>query len=221
MLDILILTVLFVVVEWQLSQHLTLEVKEGKYGRFIVLTQLPRSVERKVHFLTLSPNPWRRFRSSVQLLNEVGHKVELTKEKKFVEVTMFKDNIYRSFSVKSDKGTAYINVNESEWTALLNMLPDLDKLIFPGPTTPCKTCRSEMKFIKLYSGRREKTTLSDEEMKRVESYNSTVENQLGILCDYCGIQCDFDCHCHKINCRQCSPDCFCNYCGSCLYYYYE
>ena len=207
--------------EWQLTPNFTLEVKEGKYGLFVVLTQNPRLSERKTHFITLSPNPWRRFRSNVQKLNEVGYKVELAKETKYLEVTLYKDNIYRSFSVKSDKGVAYLNLNETEWSALVNTLPEIDKLICPGPTTPCKTCKSEMKFMKLYNGRLEKSKLTDEERKRVDDYNRTVENQLGILCDYCGTQCDFDCHCHRINCRQCSPDCFCSDCGSCLYYYYE
>jgi hypothetical protein len=150
----------------------------------------------------------------------VGVKVELTQGKKFVEVTQFKEKMYRTFSIHSMKGVAHINLNEDEWMALLNAMPEVDLQMCPGPLVPCEDCKSEMKFVKLFDGRLKPTEITNDELQSIHEHNKTVENQLGILCDYCGVQRGFDCHCHRVNCRDCSPECFCNSCGSCMYYVY-
>ena len=67
-----------------------------------------------------------------------------------------------------------------------------------------------------------KTILSDELYKKIVSDNQTVENQLGLICEYCGCLLSEvnhkgnHCHCHIPDCEDCYPSNFCTYCKRCL-----
>ena len=59
-----------------------------------------------------------------------------------------------------------------------------------------------------------KTKLSKRKLASVLEYNVGVQNQLGLMCTYCGVEgyVNDDCHCHKYDCSLCEPDNFCNEC---------
>jgi len=58
------------------------------------------------------------------------------------------------------------------------------------------------------------TKLSKKRLATVLENNIGVQNQLGILCAYCGVEGYYsdDCHCHKYDCSLCEPDNFCKVC---------
>ena len=205
--------------EWKLSELEELAVKEGKFGTFVEISSRNRYVNPKRTFFTFTANTWKKFTSNVHQLQKCGDQLRVT-EKKMVTVTLFNNLLYRTFSVKLGKGSTFVNLNESAWGNLLKEMKEVSDMFSLGEFTPCQTCSSQMKFVKLIDGRLKQTQLTPDELVEVEKHNATVENQLGIRCGYCGAQHDGDCHCHYVNCRQCSPDCFCETCGCCMYYVY-
>lgn len=168
-------------------------------------------------YIRLHRSAWRTFRSAVPDLRTPGVKVKLN-DGKNVSVSVFKGKVMTTFSVKTSSSAAHINLNEGSWLSLLGVLPEIDQEIPPGVVNPCSTCQNEVKFVKLHNGCLKESELDDDRRKEIDSYNTTVQNQLGLLCGYCGVPIGFDCHCHQVDCRQCSPDCFCNTCGKGLYY---
>ena len=198
--------------DWQLKD-VKIEVKDGIHGKFIEFSR------GKIR-INMSPNVWRRFRQAVPELRKEGMEVTLT-EKKSVSVTRFKNSLFTTLTTQTTIQPYHINLGDGHWGALLQVLPKIDAMIAPGPIIDCSDCNNALQVVSLCQGKAKKTLLSDEELSIVTQNNMSVENQLGIMCDYCGNHVFFDCHCHKVNCMTCSPDCFCKTCGRCTYYYYE
>ena len=203
--------------EWQLGEFETITVKNGKFGKFVELNQRPRLAHQKPRFFTFTPNTWKKFYVKALDLNTVEDRIQLA-EKKMVTVSMYNGWLYRNFTTQLERGKAYLNLFSSVWKNLLKAIPEINRSLQDG--TPCQTCASQMKFVKLFNGRLKDSVLTPEQQEAVDKYNATVNNQLGIQCDYCGLQREWGCHCHRVDCRECSPDCFCDTCGNCLYYMY-
>ena len=61
----------------------------------------------------------------------------------------------------------------------------------------------------------EKSSLSAEQKRVIYEDNLEVNNQLGIMCDTCGVEIGYDCHCHKL--EPICDICYGNYrCPQCL-----
>ena len=189
----------------------------GKFGKFVELTQQPRKEHQKSKFFTFTPNTWKKFCEQAPNLNIVGNSLEVSK-KKMITVTMYNSYLYRNFATQLGRGTAYINIFPSVWENLLKVIVEVNNILHDD--APCQTCANQMKFVKLFGGRLKESELTGPEQVEVENLNMNVNNQLGVLCDYCGNQHNGECHCHRVDCRQCSPGCFCGECGKCVYYVY-
>ena len=197
---------------WQLNDVM-IEVKDGIHGKFVEFSR------GKIR-INLSPNVWRRFRQAVPELRTKGKEVFLT-EKKKVSVADFNNSLFTTLTSQGMFQPYHINLGHGHWKALLQILPKIDAIIAPGPIIDCRECNNELRVVQLNQGRLCTTKLSPEEVAMVIENNSSVENQLGMMCDYCGSHVFFDCHCHKVNCFECSPDCFCDVCGRQKYFFNE
>ena len=204
---------MFIVLDW-LVRDINIDVKDGMYGhKFIMFSRGKAKI-------SLSPNVWRKFRQAIPELRTEGKVLQLSDRKK-VSVTRFGGSLFTTLTAQGMFSPYHINLGEGHWKALLEVLPQLDKIFAPGPTIDCPKCKNELRVVPLFSGRLQKTLLSDESLALTVKNNQEIGNQMGYMCEYCGDYTQFDCHCHKVNCMTCSPDCFCNVCGRATYYYYD
>lgn len=170
--------------------------------------------------ISMSPNVWRKFRQAIPELRTEGKVIQLS-ERKTASVTRFGGSLFTTLTAQGMFSPYHINLGESHWKALLEVLPQLDKIFAPGPTVDCPKCKNELRVVSLVGGRLHKTLLTDEQVTLVNENNQEIANQMGNQCDYCGDYVEYNCHCHKVNCMMCSPDCFCNVCGKATVYYYD
>ena len=94
----------------------------------------------------------------------------------------------------------HINLGEGNWKALLEVLPQLDKIFAPRRTIDCFKCENELRVVSLFIARLQKTLVSDESLVRTVKNYQKIGNQMVYMCEYCGDYTQFDSHCHKINC---------------------
>ena len=189
--------------------------EERQERKYVELNQKPRLIYKKAKFFSFTPNTWKKFCLEAPNLNTVRDAIILT-TKKMVKVTMYQGIIYRVLSVRMAKGWSRINIYPTVWEMLIKVMEEINNTL--QNDTPCPTCADQLRFVKLFNGRLKESVLTPEQQEAVNKFNMTVQNQLGIQCDYCGLQQEWECHCHRVNCRNCSPDCFCDTCGHCMYY---
>ena len=189
-----------------LSLDLKLTVEEGKYGKFVRLT-------RGTRWMVFSPNMWEKIKISVYHLLDTDFYLRLSSEKD-VKAVVFKDRRYVSFHSiykwQDNVYNTYINLNEDEWQNFINACTKIN-LKKRAANTP--TCH-DMKKVVLVDGCMKKTTLNPTALQFVKDNNNSANNQLELMCEYCGLHHgmgDF-CHCHKYNCKDCEPDNFCKTC---------
>ena len=192
---------------------ITLDVMDGMGGKYITFSRGKAKI-------CMSPNVWRRFRQAIPELRNEGKKVRLT-DRKSVSVGLFNNSLYTTLTAQGMFSKYHINLGEGHWKALITVLPQVDKIFSPGPIVSCPKCNNELRVVKLVEGCLQKSLLSEERVAEVRKKNMTVENQLGCECEYCGGLWEYGCHCHKVNCMDCSPECFCDACAKPMYYYYE
>ena len=164
-----------------------IDVKDGKFGKFIVFSRGKVSIN-------MSPNVWRRLRQAIPELRTEGKEVTLT-EKKSVSVTRFKNSLFTTLTTQTTVQPYHINLGDGHWKALLQVLPQLDKIFAPGPIIDCPQCENKLCVVPLFSGRLRKTLLSDKSLALTVKNNQEIGNQMGYMCEYCGDYTQFDCHC--------------------------
>lgn len=122
-------------------------MKEGPYGTYATLTKthLPE-LNRKPWFITLSNKSLEQIRSNVQHLDAVGKEMELVTGKKTIKVTQFREKLYWTFSVSSEKGIVHINLNEEGWMQFLQLLKSFNQETTPMSEKNCTTCHNQMNF---------------------------------------------------------------------------
>lgn len=185
----------------QISPNVTVQVMYGSYGGFVKL-------QRKNRKITLAAKLWMILKKNVKRLQNTGDILYLTKEKR-VEVTEFKSKRYTCFIQEQNNFKTYINFNEDEWTTLLESMEDI-KL-----SRECDVCHNLKKTTKVTKDNKmTDTKLTKEQLDDVHDWNCGVQNQLGLMCTYCGAAgyMNDECHCHRYDCKICEPD---NYCSSC------
>ena len=187
---------------------------------YIVIAQTTKRCHPTKNFITLSANPWRKLRANIQHA-EFGKKIELVENRKYFHLTRKNKDVYRTLTVRSQSIDTCIHLNLSEWLEIINLLKYVDKIIYPNPTISCRACKNEIQSTNLYSGRLRPSQLSQHEVNKIKLNNNSVYNQMGLICEHCGITSEYECHCHLIICQECSPECFCEQCKSCLYYFYQ
>ena len=216
----------------ELSSDLSIAVEDGQYGKFVRL-------QRGRKWICMSTYAWNRVRDNIEKFGKRNFTLKLTDTKE-INVVDFKNNRYVSFHQCTNRGgkiyASYINLNSSEWCKLMFSSPAIDLLLtkesFDVPDTllpekapkireprnNCTECKDEMIAVILKDGRMKETNLSRETYKSIQESNKTVQNQLGLVCDYCGAMIYYDCHCHKYDCRDCEPESFCKKCDGLLFY---
>lgn len=155
----------------------------------------------------------------------------MRKENKIVDITAKKRIVCKSFNSetfvcfeqkwegrKNEDMTTYINFNAAEWATFVRCLSEIDEILCPGNLKVCIECLSTKLPHKMVDGKMKATELSFEKIKKIESENHTVQNQMALRCTYCGQQHFLDCHCHKFDCTDCSRQNFCNNCGILKFY---
>ena len=187
---------------------------------YVLFTQRKRVRDIGHRFITLAPNPWRRLRANIQNI-EVGNETELAEHEKSIQLTNINNKVYRTLTVRTQPVKTNINLTLKEWLVMIDLLKYIDKIIYPSPTITCSSCKNEIHTAKLHNGSLRRSQLSRRETHEIKMNNKTVQNQMGLICEHCGIKKEYECHCHLVICRECSPECFCDECDSCLYYFYE
>ncbi len=164
--------------------------------------------------------------------------LKLTNEKE-INIIKYFDKYYVSFLQKSNKNgkvySNYINLNILEWRAFLLTLPNIDVLLqcydVPDTLIPekdtrernekseCSLCKDKMTAVITHNGRMNDTTkLKMADYIDAQECNTTVYNQMGCMCTYCGRQMYDDCHCHRFDCKDCEPNNFCEKCNKLIVY---
>ena len=167
-------------------------------------------VVRDEVFIFLNKNIWRKFRQAVPVLRKEGESVALTTHKK-VYTREYEGNLYVTFEGKwkkdGDEFTTCINLSMDEMDQLVKSLWQIDQLIPCYMVNECSLCRDSPQTVKLVDGRMKKTILEFKKFK-------VAKRQKGV-CEFCGEEMtNFAvCHCHRYDCRKCSAENFCKYCG--------
>ena len=185
---------------FEISSNLKLTVEKGQYGKFVRLTRQYDTYSRWFNFTLYM---WKKIRQNAYHIPSKDFHLRLSegKEMNFIE---YEGKSYVSFTFTNKVGDNvyknYLNLNFNEWTTLLNIMPKM------------KVCHTQ-KTVLLTEERMKKTNLNPTALQFVRDNNNETQNQLGLLCEYCGDTCFDSCHCHKYNCEDCEPNNFCSECG--------
>ena len=192
----------------QISSNLTVIVQKDKYGPYV-------RIQRKGRWICLSKTLWKIVNDALTRLRTVGEVVHLTKVKR-LEVITFKEHRYVSF-VQQQPDTNFkfhIHFNDNEWNTLLVSMRDINDAIKTYDVPNCDVCNNLKTQITLQKDSRRTTEskLSKKKIAKLREFNVNVENQMGMMCLYCGQQVEDDCHCHEFDCYMCEPQNFCSKC---------
>lgn len=177
---------------------------------------------RGTSFIALNENNWLKFRSQVPEMKKENKVVDLTSKKRVIYKS-FNDENFVSFEQKwvgrdKEDMITFINLNAAEWTTFVRCLHEIDEILVPGNLKVCIECLSTKEPHVMVDGKMKATELSPEEIMKIDAENYTVQNQMALRCTFCGQQHMLDCHCHKFDCDECSPDNFCANCGNIKFY---
>ena len=165
---------------------------------------------------------WIQVRSQIPEMRKKNKVIQLTSNKKIYSRT-FNSALFVCFEQTwsgrdGEPKCTFINFNQQEWRTFVMILSEIDAILPPGPIAMCFKCYSSKRHHTMINGCLSAPELTVEEQQKVELENSMIDNQMGMRCDYCGQLRYFDCHCHKFDCKECSPDNFCENCGDNYYY---
>ena len=185
---------------FNISDNLTLTKEKGEFGDYVRLT---RQYENYSRWFNLTSLMWKKLRLNAYHIPSKDFHLRLSddKEMNFIE---YEGKNYVSFKATRKVGDSvyhnYLNLNFNEWTTLMNIMPQV------------KMCHTQEQ-VQLKDERVKDTLLKPTALQLVRSNNSETQNQLGLLCEYCGGSYYNACHCHKYNCKDCEPENFCGECG--------
>lgn len=121
---------------------------------------------------------------------------------------------------EKEKRKSYINLDTDEWSEFIKILWKLDEHMkhqYPYmDIKKCFECKDEKKLVKMFERKLKITNLDPN-----KHTNISIANSLGVeeqRCEYCGKPTwATGCHCHEFDCRQCSPESYCQGCGENVY----
>lgn len=190
-------------------------VDQGNFGNYV-------KFQRGKRWISISTKHWLNLTKHLKKAIKEDFQFQITKDKE-IKRTFFEGNHYISLSAAyifyENKFYTFIHFNEENWQILLDNARKITHLLTNGKAPKCDTCKDVKFVISVDEKRREfDTILSKEKLEKVEEYNMSVQNQLGLSCTYCGGANYLDdihqCHCHTFNCSFCSPENFCKDCES-------
>ena len=189
----------------EISPTLKLMVQMDKYGQYI-------RIQRKCRWICLSKSLWKIINENLSRLHTIGEVLFLTKSKR-LEVLSYKDHRYVSFIQQRPDSDFknIINFNDTEWSALLQKLQIINNALEEKDCDACHNLKTKIVLLE-NSNRIRESKLSKSKVAQLEEYNCSVENQMGMMCLYCGQQVEDDCHCHAFDCYMCEPQNFCSKC---------
>ncbi len=166
-------------------------------------------VQRKQKWIALSASLWNIIHDKMDKLRTDGYVLYLTKAKR-LEVITFANQRFVSL-VEHRPGSdfkSFINFSDEEWISLQAKMGSICAALIN-----CDACNNLKRPILVLQNRRTaETKLKPKKVTKLQEYNLTVENQLGIMCLYCGVEVHDDCHCHEYDCFFCEPHNFCAKC---------
>ena len=186
-------------------------MQTGDYGPYV-------RIQRKCRWECLSPSLWKIINDNLDRLQTIGQVLYLTKVKR-LEVISFMEKRYVSF-VQQRQGSDfkfYINFNDEEWNTLMQNMHTINTAL----KEDCNVCHNLKKPIHVTKDKKmTNTKLTKKRLEEIQEYNCEVQNQLGLMCLYCGVEgyMNDDCHCHRYDCRICEPDNFCTKCHKMIVY---
>ena len=182
------MTIIMDTEEFQINATLRITVQKGDYGRYV-------KVQRKQRWIGLAASLWNIIREKMDSLRTEGYVLYLTKTKR-LEVLNFANQRYVSF-IEHRAGSdfkSFINFNDEEWTSLQAKMGSICAALID-----CNVCNNLKKPITVLPNRRvTESKLKPKKVTKLQEYNMTVQNQLGMMCLYCGAEMQDDCHCHEI-----------------------
>lgn len=195
--------------QFEINSTLTITVLKGDFGRYV-------KIQRKNRWIALSASLWKIVGEKMDNLRKTGFVLYLTKAKR-LEVINFEEKRYVSL-VEQKPGSdfkSYINFNDEEWTSLQAKMGDISAALIE-----CDVCQNLKRPVVLLkdSKRVTESKLSKKKIAKIQEYNLTVQNQMGMRCQYCGQEMLDDCHCHAYDCYICEPQNFCSKCYSLTVY---
>ncbi len=186
-----------------INPTLSISIQKGDYGRYV-------KVQRKHRWIALSASLWKIISEKMDSLQRNGYVLHLTKAKR-LELITFEGRRYVSL-VEQKPGSdfkAFINFNDDEWATLKNEMENICTAL-----VNCTLCNNLKKPIVVKNDKRiGDSKLSKKKMLKLQEYNLTVQNQLGMMCLYCGVEMHDNCHCHAFDCEICEPQHFCPECN--------
>lgn len=202
---------------WQLSSTLWIKGEIGQYGPCMkILRTNGRSGST---FIVYTINQWSKIRREIPIIKTKGYTLTLTNTKD-IQVVSFHDERYISFhctfkGVCGGVNHSYVNMNNREWSRLLKVLGEIDKICPVDDILKCMTCVSLHRMVQLHNDRMQKTLLSEEAFKDVYEHNIAVSHHKLIKCEYCSrhVYTPSTCHCHRFDCHECEPENHCSDCG--------
>ena len=194
---------------YQINDGLSITVQKGDFGRYI-------KIQRPKRWISLAASLWKIICERKDMLKTPGNVLYLTKAKR-LEVILYNDYRYVSL-IEQQPGSEFIsriNFKDDEWKGLFSMKGNINAAL-----VECEVCHNMKSPLVLPkdSNRVVETKLSRKRKAKLEEYNLTVENQMGIMCLYCGQETQDDCHCHAFDCFICEPDNFCSKCYNIIVY---
>lgn len=188
---------------------------QGKFGKYV-------KFQRENRWICLSTTQWLKLTKYVNNVLKEDFLIKFSNDKEMKRVLYQGKhyiNLCNVFMLKGTQCFKNINFNEENWQKLMENARKITHWLTNGDAPTCDTCM-DIKFAIATDkyGRERETLLSNEKFKMVENDNSSVQNQLGITCTYCGrsnyMAIIDECHCHTFNCAYCSPENFCKDCKS-------
>ncbi len=185
-----------------INSTLAISVEKGDYGRYV-------KIQRNKRWIALSASLWVIINDKMDKLRTVGFVLHLTKAKR-LEVIDFQQRRFVSF-IEHKPGSdfkSFINFNDEEWTSLQSKMVNINAALIE-----CDVCHNLKTPITVLDDKRTaETKLSKKKIAKLLEYNLTVQNQMGMMCLYCGQEMLDDCHCHEFDCCVCEPQNFCPKC---------
>ena len=194
--------------QFEINATLKITVEKGDYGRYV-------KVQRKQRWIALSASLWNIIHNKMDNLCKDGYVLYLTKTKR-LEVISYANQRYVSL-VEHKPGSdfkSFINFNDEEWSCLQAKMGNICAALID-----CDACNNLKRPINVLKNKRTaETKLKPKKVAKLQEYNLTVQNQLGMMCLYCGAEMHDDCHCHAFDCEICEPHNFCEKCHALTVY---
>ena len=187
---------------FEISSTLNISIQKGDYGRYV-------KVQRKQRWIALSASLWNIIRENIEKLQTDGYVLHLTKMKRLEVINFANQRFVSLIEQRPDSDfKSFININDGEWSCLQTKMGNICAALID-----CDACNNlKRPIVVLQNKRMAETKLKPKKVTKLEEYNQTVDNQLGIMCLYCGAEVRDDCHCHEYDCSVCEPQNFCTKC---------